>query len=103
LPRGSKQPANNVLAYTLRGFATSEEANRNAWPLINTLGANGGKINIRPGAGQLLTDLRQHFVHGEVVSDIAFENVQAELRTDYLFRLDNEHRLWWSAPAISPS
>ena len=39
----------------------------------------------------MLRDLDHPFSHGEEVYDITFENVQAGLRTDYLFRLAN-HR-----------
>jgi NAD+ synthase (glutamine-hydrolysing) len=85
LPRG------NVLAYTLPGFATSEHTKRNAWALIRSLGASGAEIDIRPAAQQMLADLEHPFAKGEPVYDITFENVQAGLRTDYLFRLANQH------------
>ncbi len=39
----------------------------------------------------MLGDLDHPFAHGEEVYDVTFENVQAGLRTDYLFRLAN-HR-----------
>ena len=81
----------NVLAYTLPGFATSERTKHNAWALIRALGATGAEIDIRPAARQLLTDLDHPFARGEPVYDITFENVQAGLRTDYLFRLANQH------------
>ncbi len=84
-------PRKNVLAYTLPGFATSEQTKSNAWALINALGVSGGEIDIRPAARQLLTDLEHPFARGEAVYDITFENVQAGLRTDYLFRLANQH------------
>ena len=37
----------------------------------------------------MLTDLEHPFARGEEVYDVTFENVQAGLRTDYLFRLAN--------------
>ena len=40
---------------------------------------------------QMLADLGHPFADGEPVYDVTFENVQAGLRTDYLFRLAN-HR-----------
>ena len=40
---------------------------------------------------QMLADLDHPFADGEPVYDVTFENVQAGLRTDYLFRLAN-HR-----------
>ena len=84
-------PATNVLAYTLPGFATSEQTKSNAWALIHALGATGAEIDIRPAARQMLADLDHPFAHGEAVYDITFENVQAGLRTDYLFRLANNN------------
>ena len=39
----------------------------------------------------MLADLGHPFADGEEVYDVTFENVQAGLRTDYLFRLAN-HR-----------
>jgi NAD+ synthase (glutamine-hydrolysing) len=39
----------------------------------------------------MLADLEHPFARGEAVYDITFENVQAGLRTDYLFRLANQH------------
>ena len=44
-----------------------------------------------PRPRQMLADLDHPFAEGEAVYDITFENVQAGLRTDYLFRLAN-HR-----------
>jgi NAD+ synthase (glutamine-hydrolysing) len=38
----------------------------------------------------MLTDLGHPFGRGEEVYDVTFENVQAGLRTDYLFRLANQ-------------
>jgi NAD+ synthase (glutamine-hydrolysing) len=84
-------PRRNVLAYTLPGFATSEQTKGNAWALINALGVSGNEIDIRPAARQLLGDLKHPFARGEAVYDVTFENVQAGLRTDYLFRLANQH------------
>src|SRR5713226_1859110 len=40
----------------------------------------------------MLEDIGHPFAKGEPVYDITFENVQAGLRTDYLFRLANERR-----------
>ena len=84
-------PRKNVLAYTLPGFATSEQTKANAWSLIHALGVTGSEIDIRPAARQLLSDLDHPFARGEAVYDITFENVQAGLRTDYLFRLANRN------------
>ena len=40
----------------------------------------------------MLEDLDHPFARGEEVYDVTFENVQAGLRTDYLFRLANHHQ-----------
>jgi NAD+ synthase (glutamine-hydrolysing) len=82
----------NVLAYTLPGFATSEMTKQNAWSLIRALAFTGAEIDIRPLAKQMLADIGHPFARGEAVYDITFENVQAGLRTDYLFRLANQNR-----------
>ena len=39
----------------------------------------------------MLADIDHPFGRGEEVYDVTFENVQAGLRTDYLFRLANQH------------
>ena len=40
----------------------------------------------------MLADIGHPFARGEPVYDVTFENVQAGLRTDYLFRLANQRR-----------
>jgi NAD+ synthase (glutamine-hydrolysing) len=85
-------PRSNVLAYTLPGFATSDHTKSNAWALMRALGVSADEIDIRPAAKQMLADLGHPFAKGEPVYDVTFENVQAGLRTDYLFRLANHHR-----------
>ncbi|MBX3595898.1 NAD(+) synthase [Sphingomonas sp.] len=84
LPRG------NILGYTMPGFATGEASKANAWALMRALGITGDEIDIRPAARQMLTDMGHPFADGEPVYDVTFENVQAGLRTDYLFRLANQ-------------
>jgi NAD+ synthase (glutamine-hydrolysing) len=79
-----------VLGFTMPGFATGETTRRNAWALMDALGIQGEEIDIRPAARQMLQDMGHPFGRGEPVYDIAFENVQAGLRTDYLFRLANQ-------------
>ncbi len=81
----------NVLAYTLPGFATSEATKANAWALMRALGTTAAEIDIRPAATRMLADLGHPFARGEPVYDVTFENVQAGLRTDYLFRLANQN------------
>ena len=84
-------PRKNVLAYTLPGFATSDQTKSNAWALMHALNVTGAEVDIRPAARQLLNDLKHPFARGEAVYDTTFENVQAGLRTDYLFRLANQN------------
>jgi NAD+ synthase (glutamine-hydrolysing) len=85
-------PRSNILGFTMPGFATSEGTKSNAWALMKALGVTGDEIDIRPAATQMLGDIGHAFAGGEPVHDITFENVQAGLRTDYLFRLANQHR-----------
>lgn len=84
-------PRTAIRGYTMPGFATSEGTRANAWALMRALGITAGEIDIRPAAEQLLKDLGHPHARGEKVYDITFENVQAGLRTDYLFRLANHH------------
>jgi NAD+ synthase (glutamine-hydrolysing) len=80
-------PRSTILGFTMPGFATGEETKGNAWKLMNALGIVGEEIDIRPAAKQMLADMGHPFAKGEPVYDVTFENVQAGLRTDYLFRL----------------
>lgn len=84
-------PRTAIMAYTLPGFATGDETKANAWRLMNAIGVTAEEIDIRPAARQMLRDMGHPFADGEAQYDIAFENVQAGLRTDYLFRLANHH------------
>ncbi|HVM98829.1 MAG TPA: NAD(+) synthase, partial [Caulobacteraceae bacterium] len=86
-----RRPRSQIMAFTLPGFATSEGTRANAVALMNAIGATAGEIDIRPAARQMLTDIGHPFSGGEPVYDVTFENVQAGLRTDYLFRLANHH------------
>ena len=84
-------PRTNILGYTMPGFATGDATKSNAWKLMTSLGISAHELDIRPTATQMLKDLDHPFGRGEEVYDVTFENVQAGLRTDYLFRLAN-HR-----------
>jgi NAD+ synthase (glutamine-hydrolysing) len=84
-------PRTGILGYTLPGFATSEGTKSNAWTLMKALGITGAEIDIRPTATTMLEAIGHPFSRGEPVHDITFENVQAGLRTDYLFRLANQN------------
>ena len=80
----------NILGFTMPGFATGDATKSNAWKLMEAMGISAAEIDIRPAARQMLTDMGHPFADGEPVYDITFENVQAGLRTDYLFRLANQ-------------
>jgi len=84
-------PRENVLAYTMPGFATSDHTLGNAHRLMRTLGVSAAELDIRPAATQMLRDLGHPAADGEPVYDITFENVQAGERTSHLFRLANYH------------
>jgi NAD+ synthase (glutamine-hydrolysing) len=84
-------PRTNILTFTLPGFATGTDTKANAWRLMNSLGTTAHEIDIRPAARQMLGDMGHPFAGGDPVYDITFENVQAGLRTDYLFRLANQN------------
>ncbi|MCW2854987.1 MAG: synthase [Marmoricola sp.] len=85
------RPRSDILAFTLPGFATTETTRSNATRLAKALGVGFEELDIRPAARQMLEDLGHPFARGEEQYDITFENVQAGLRTDYLFRIAN-HR-----------
>ncbi|UVY85049.1 NAD(+) synthase [Brachybacterium sp. NBEC-018] len=80
-----------ILAYTMPGFATTEHTRSNAELLSTAIGATFETIDIRPASTQMLTDMGHPFGAGEEVYDVTFENVQAGMRYDYLFRLANHH------------
>ncbi|GAA2973222.1 NAD+ synthase (glutamine-hydrolyzing) [Microbacterium terrae] len=85
------RPRSDILAYTMPGFATSDHTKSNAIALAEAIGASIETLDIRPLAIEMLERLGHPFADGEPVHDITFENVQAGLRTDYLFRLANHH------------
>ncbi|OYW44408.1 MAG: NAD(+) synthase [Sphingomonadales bacterium 32-68-7] len=85
-------PRTTIRGYTMPGFGTSEGTRSNAWKLMTALGVTGEEIDIRPAARLMLEDIGHPFGRGEPVHDVTFENVQAGLRTDYLFRLAGQHR-----------
>jgi NAD+ synthase (glutamine-hydrolysing) len=80
----------DILAFTLPGFATSEHTKGNAWELMNALGVTAEELDIRPTAELMLNEIGHPAGAGEAVYDVTYENVQAGLRTDYLFRIANQ-------------
>lgn len=85
-----ERPRSDILAFTLPGFATGDRTKRNAIELCRALGVTFSEIDIRDTAALMLKEMDHPFSHGEKVYDVTFENVQAGLRTDYLFRLANQ-------------
>ncbi len=83
------RPRSDIHAYTLPGFATGEQTKAQATSLSKSLGVTFAEVDIRPAAERMLRDLDHPFSAGEPVYDVTFENVQAGLRTDYLFRFAN--------------
>jgi NAD+ synthase (glutamine-hydrolysing) len=84
------RPRSDILAFTLPGFATGERTKTNAVKLSRALGVTFAELDIRDTATLMLTEIDHPFGRGEPVYDVTFENVQAGLRTDYLFRLANQ-------------
>ena len=58
---------------------------------MQSLGVTWQELDIRPAAQRMLSDIGHPFAQGQPIYDLTFENVQAGLRTDYLFRLANHH------------
>lgn len=84
------RPRTDVLGFTLPGFATSEETKANAVALMRDLGVTSEELDITETARLMLENIDHPFARGEEVYDVTFENVQAGLRTDYLFRIANQ-------------
>lgn len=84
------RPRSDILAFTMPGFATGERTKGNATRLADALGITFETIDIKSTAELMLTEIDHPFSRGEKVYDVTFENVQAGLRTDYLFRLANQ-------------
>ena len=91
------RPRSDIHAFTMPGFATGDTTKSYATRLATALGCTFAELDIKPAAEQMLKDLDHPYVstsstdRGPEVYDVTFENVQAGLRTDYLFRLAN-HR-----------
>ncbi|WP_232679319.1 NAD(+) synthase [Nocardioides sp. R-C-SC26] len=89
------RPRTDIHAFTMPGFATTDTTRGYATRLAQSLGVTFETIDITRAARVMLDDLDHPFSEGDHagadVFDVTFENVQAGLRTDYLFRLAN-HR-----------
>ena len=88
------RPRSDIRGYTMPGFGTSEGTKSNAWKLMKAFGVTAEEIDIKPTATIMLENIGHAFADGHPVYDTTFENVQAGLRTDYLFRLAGQHRGW---------
>jgi NAD+ synthase (glutamine-hydrolysing) len=90
------RPRSDILAFTMPGFATSDATRSSADALMAALGTTYETLDIRPAATQMLKDMGHPFAGSTssttdpTVYDVTFENVQAGLRYDYLFRLANQ-------------
>jgi NAD+ synthase (glutamine-hydrolysing) len=84
------RPRSDILAFTMPGFATGDHTKNNATALAKTLGVTFSELDIRDTARLMLAEMGHPFARGEAVYDVTFENVQAGLRTDFLFRLANQ-------------
>ncbi|WP_409431334.1 NAD(+) synthase [Mycobacterium sp. SMC-16] len=84
------RPRSDILAFTMPGFATGDHTKNNATALAKALGVTFSELDIRNTARLMLAEMGHPFARGEAVYDVTFENVQAGLRTDFLFRLANQ-------------
>ncbi|MEL7707672.1 NAD(+) synthase [Citromicrobium bathyomarinum] len=84
-------PRDTIRGYTMPGFGTSDRTKDNALKLMDAAGITAETIDIVPAAQLMLKDIGHPFADGKEVYDTTFENVQAGLRTDYLFRLAGHH------------
>ncbi|WP_300081303.1 NAD(+) synthase [Propioniciclava sp.] len=84
------RPRTDILAFTMPGFATSDHTKSNATDLARALGVSFETLDIIPACRAMLTEMGHPFAEGEPVYDVTFENVQAGMRTDYLFRIANQ-------------
>ncbi|MDN5718188.1 MAG: NAD(+) synthase, partial [Janibacter sp.] len=91
-----ERPRTDIIGITMPGFATSDHTKTNAVALMESLGITWEELDIRPAATQMLRDMGHAYGlnpdadHADEVYDVTFENVQAGLRTDYLFRIANQ-------------
>jgi NAD+ synthase (glutamine-hydrolysing) len=84
-------PRENILAFTLPAFATSDRTKGNAWRLMRALGVTASEIDVSAACRQMLADIDHPAARGEALYDTTYENVQAGARTSLLFRLANRH------------
>ena len=80
-----KLPHKNVHAFTLPGFGTTTRTKANATILCQALGVSFRRVNITRTSNSHLKDLEH-----DGREDVAFENVQARYRTEFLFNKANQ-------------
>lgn len=80
------RPRTDILAYTMPGFGTTDATRSNAEAMSGALGVSFDTVDIRPAAQAMLEAMNHPAAKGEPQYDVTYENVQAGLRTDYLFR-----------------
>lgn len=85
-------PRSAVRGYTMPGFGTTDKTLASANALMVQLNIMHETLDIRPAAELMLHTIRHPYAEGQPIHDITFENVQAGLRTDFLFRLANQHQ-----------
>ncbi|MBW8881567.1 MAG: NAD(+) synthase, partial [Asticcacaulis sp.] len=85
-------PRAQIHGYTMPGFGTTVGSKNDALKLMRALGISAETIDIRPAAKRMLMDIGHPYAEGKKVYDVNFENVQAGLRTDFLFRLAGEKK-----------
>ena len=86
------RPRSDILGFTMPGFATSAGTKDNAHKLMNELGITAEELDITDTARDMLAKIGHPFADGEELYDVTFENVQAGLRTDYLFRIAGQRK-----------
>ncbi len=82
----------NIHGYTMPGFGTTTGTKNDALRLMKALDVSAEELDIRPAAKRMLMDIGHPYSRDLPVYDINFENVQAGLRTDFLFRLAGEKK-----------
>ena len=85
------RPRTDILAFTMPGFATCDHTKGNATALATASGGDLRRTRHQAGGASdswPASTTRSRMV--EPVYDVTFENVQAGLRTDFLFRLANQ-------------
>ena len=80
-----KLSRDNVHTFSLPGFGTTPRTKANAAKLCRTLGTNFNRVDISRTSKAHLRDLKH-----DGQEDIAFENVQARYRTEFLFNKANQ-------------